>query len=232
MIDQFHKDFVRSEKMLKTIQADLVQRDELFQLQQPTVKVDAVIRQNMKTLGGDLTSLGVLVEQYERDPSNYNITSREADRRRKQVQDLKNAYNEVSERFTKAMYTTSQSNSQRFKGSNPEKKFGEAFDVENMSNQQLLHTEKDMLNDQDKHVDGLLLTVGAIKTGQVNINQELKYQNEDLLPKLERGVDKNIKQTKRADGRLVELLKTADNCRLYIIITIEIVILVLLLTAF
>jgi len=230
MIDQFHKDFVRCEKNLKTIQSDLVAREERVQQQQSTVKTDSAIGASIKTLNGDVASLSALVEQYEKDPSLYNITSREAERRRKQVQDLKNASNEVSDKFSKTVYNSAQNT--RYKGSQPEKKFVEAFDVENMSNQQLMQTEKDMISEQDKHIDGLAITVGAVKTGQLHINQELKYQNEDLLPKLDRGVDKNIKQTKRADGRLIELLRTADNCRLYIIIAIEILVLVFLLMAF
>jgi len=120
MIDQFHKDFVRCEKNLKTIQSDLVAREERVQQQQSTVKTDSAIGASIKTLNGDVASLNALVEQYEKDPSLYNITSREAERRRKQVQDLKNASNEVSEKFSKSVYNSAQHT--RYKGSQPEKK--------------------------------------------------------------------------------------------------------------
>ena len=116
-----------------------------------------------------------------------------------------------------------------------------------MSSQQLFQTEKDLLNSikrliinklnnfisaQNRHVDDLLVAVGGIKTGQENINKELRYQNEELLPRLEVGVDRNLKHAKRADGKIVELLKKADNCKLYMIIAVEVLILVFLILAF
>jgi len=100
-----------------------------------------------------------------------------------------------------------------------------------MSSQQLMQTETDLLNSQNRHVDDLLITVGAIKNGQQNINKELKYQNEELLPRLDNGIDRNLKQVKRADGKIVDLLKKADNCKLYMIIAAEIFILVFLIVA-
>jgi len=163
------------------------------------------------------------------------LTQREVERRRKQVQDIRNNFNELTEKVSKNLQnssTTSANNANRFKGSQPDKKFIEAFDVENMSSQQLLQSEKDLLNSQDRHVDDLMITVGGIKQGQENINKELKYQNEDILLRLDGGLDKNLKQAKRADGKLVDLLKKADNCKLYLIIASEILFLVFLLMVF
>ena len=65
-----------------------------------------------------------------------------------------------------------------------------------------------------------------IKDGQIRMKDELKYHNEELLPDIERGVDKNQNKVNKSNNAVLKLLESKSNCSLYTIIAAEVVLLV------
>eukprot|EP01017_Pseudomicrothorax_dubius_P001091 TRINITY_DN0_c3479_g1_i1.p1 TRINITY_DN0_c3479_g1~~TRINITY_DN0_c3479_g1_i1.p1 ORF type:complete len:129 (+),score=41.07 TRINITY_DN0_c3479_g1_i1:1-387(+) len=107
-------------------------------------------------------------------------------------------------------------------------KFQEQYDVQNMSNQQLIGTTKDLIKKQDQHIDTLAGTVSNLKGIGRNIGEELDLHNK-LLTDLDAGVDKNTQKMEKTQGRLQDFMKKTNTNCLYIIILVEVLILILLL---
>mgnify|MGYP002621125144 FL=1 len=61
-----------------------------------------------------------------------------------------------------------------------------------------------------------------IKKGQLAMNEELKYQNEKLLPEIDTAFDKNKNKMEQANSRVVKLIQTSSTWSMYLIIILEI----------
>ena len=79
-----------------------------------------------------------------------------------------------------------------------------------------------MLTEQDEQIDILTGVVGNIQKGQEAMRDELTYQNEELLPQLEKGIDQSTTRMIKVNKNLAKLLKSSSNCCLYIIILAKI----------
>ena len=76
-------------------------------------------------------------------------------------------------------------------------------------------------------IDDIGDTVGLIKDGQIKMRDELKYQNEKLLPDIDKGIDKNMNKTQKSNAAVMKLLNSRSNFSLYMIIAAEVVLLIL-----
>lgn len=81
-----------------------------------------------------------------------------------------------------------------------------------------------MLKDQDKHLDEIGGIVKNIKYDNENMGDELTYQNK-LLGKLGTDMDRTHNKMVKVDSKLKELIANSNQCTLWIIIIIEIVLL-------
>lgn len=105
---------------------------------------------------------------------------------------------------------------------------GEYGDTRGLGNRQVLDKQKQMLKDQDKHLDELGGIVSNIKYEGQNFDQEVTYQNK-MLDRVNNDIDRNQAKMLKVDNRLKNLIKQSNQCCLWCIIITEIVILVLLL---
>lgn len=81
--------------------------------------------------------------------------------------------------------------------------------------------------EQDEQIDIMTNTMVNIKNIGNNIRDETQLQNK-LLVDLDDETTKNERQMNRANGKLIDLMKQSSNCKLYIIIIIELVVLIML----
>lgn len=103
---------------------------------------------------------------------------------------------------------------------------GEYEDTKGKTNRELLQKQKNMLKEQDKHLDELGGIVKNIHYENENFGQEVGYQNK-LLTKLGTDMDKTTNKMVKVDNRLKELVYSSKACCLWIIIIIEIIVLIL-----
>eukprot|EP01017_Pseudomicrothorax_dubius_P038302 TRINITY_DN5715_c0_g2_i1.p1 TRINITY_DN5715_c0_g2~~TRINITY_DN5715_c0_g2_i1.p1 ORF type:complete len:196 (-),score=52.50 TRINITY_DN5715_c0_g2_i1:185-772(-) len=187
-----------------------------------TARIDATIRGSLKQLTGDIDGLFNTISTFESNPESYNLTAKEVERRRNLVSNLKNSVDAARAKF--------ENHSKAGAGGEDltRAKFQEQYDVQNMSNQQLIGTTKDLIKKQDQHIDTLAGTVSNLKGIGRNIGEELDLHNK-LLTDLDAGVDKNTQKMEKTQGRLQDFMKKTNTNCLYIIILVEVLILILLL---
>ena len=86
---------------------------------------------------------------------------------------------------------------------------GEYADTKQLNNKQILKKQKDMLKDQDKHLDEIGGIVKNIKYDGENMGQELKYQN-NMLGKLGTDMDRTHNKMVKVDNKLKELIAKSN----------------------
>lgn len=108
---------------------------------------------------------------------------------------------------------------------------GEFAGTQGLSSKQVLQKQKDMLRDQDNHLDEIGGIVSNLRYENQNFNQEVTHQNK-MLEKINNDIDRNQAKMVKVDTRLKNLIKSSNQCCLWCVIISEIVVLVLLLTVF
>ena len=86
---------------------------------------------------------------------------------------------------------------------------GEYEDTRNLNNKQILKKQKDMLKDQDKHLDEIGGIVKNIKYDNENFNEEITHQNK-MLTKLGTDMDRTHNKMVKVDNKLKELIAKSN----------------------
>lgn len=104
---------------------------------------------------------------------------------------------------------------------------GEYEDTRGKDNRQVLQQQKQMIRNQDDHLDEIAGIVTNIKYENQNFAQEVTYQNK-MLTDLNSQVDRTHQKMVKVDNKLKELIAKSNQWCLWVIIIIELVILILL----
>eukprot|EP01016_Furgasonia_blochmanni_P047280 TRINITY_DN6933_c0_g1_i11.p1 TRINITY_DN6933_c0_g1~~TRINITY_DN6933_c0_g1_i11.p1 ORF type:complete len:266 (-),score=36.60 TRINITY_DN6933_c0_g1_i11:227-1024(-) len=191
------------------------------------LQIDALLRGQLQDFNSEIDGLMQRIGNYERAPGQYNLTQAEIERRRNMVTPLKSSLDELQKKATVRnqkqntnLFDENKVNSQRF---------NEVVDTKNMSNQEMLSMQNNMMKDQDDQLDVLLGTVGNIKKIGKNINEELDVHHK-LLDDLDDGVSRNINKMEKTQGKLQDFMQKSSNCCLYSIILGELLLLVFLIS--
>mmetsp|Transcript_27171 Transcript_27171/g.31339 ORF Transcript_27171/g.31339 Transcript_27171/m.31339 type:complete len:230 (+) Transcript_27171:12-701(+) len=222
--DLFFRDLEKAQRLTKTIQGDVRERETFLRNQQSTARIDGTLRGQLKQLNLEIEGLLRHIDSYEKNINSFSITQKEIDRRRKMALDVQNTYRDLEKKAQMTSYNLQQ---QGNPFNQEQKKFVEVHDTSNMSNEQMMQIQNKMIKDQDEQIDIMTNTMKNIKNIGTNIRDETKLQNK-LLNDLDNETDKNQRQMNRANVKLVDLMKQSSNCKLYVIIAIELAILVLL----
>jgi uncharacterized coiled-coil protein SlyX len=104
---------------------------------------------------------------------------------------------------------------------------GEYEDTRGKDSRQLLTQQKQMIRKQDEHLDEIAGIVTNIKYENQNFAQEVTYQNK-MLGDLNSQVDRTHQKMVKVDSKLKELIAKSNQCCLWAIIIVELVVLILL----
>ena len=225
MSDNYAKDNERAQKIAKGIDSDLKDREEAIAKKLSTAKLEAGIKASFRQLSSDIDVITRSFESYENNPSAYNLTTREIEKRRKLLTDIKAFHEQLKERFNVVIIPEGNV----FSSSANRGGFDKDYDVNNLTTKDLVQVQKNMISEQDEQIEILTGVVGNIHRGQEVMRDELTYQNEELLPQLEKGIDQNTSKMIKVNKTLAKLLKSSSNCCLYIIILFQIACLFILI---
>lgn len=105
---------------------------------------------------------------------------------------------------------------------------GEYEGTRGKDNRQVLQHQKNLIRNQDEHLDQIAGIVQNIKYENQNFGQEVTYQNK-MLTDLNTQVDRTHQKMVKVDNKLKELIAKSNQCCLWVIVIVEIVVLILLL---
>ena len=222
--DNFLNDLNTASKQIKSINNDLKIREEKAQNNQSVVKDNQAIQQQLTKLQTLIDSLEGKIRSYQNGDA--SIPSGEIDRRRQNVNNLKNKVFEMNQQFRSARGFLEKDHV--FKPSN-QQKYSDNLDRDTATVTQLQSDRHDLERQFNDRIEGLSDATKTLKNDQVQMSDELGFQNEVLLPRIEAGVDNNHIKFTKANRKLAQILKKGSDCKLWLCIIIELVILVLLL---
>jgi len=222
MFDAFDKEFENSQKLSKAIRDDLKTRADMIQRKQSTIKLDAAIRSQLRQLNSEIETYHHALDICMNNPSDYNLTTREVERRSKIVEELTNLYQFLHQRISPT--STDTTLPPRISSS-----YTQEYDIENMTTKDMQLTQKSMMHDQDHHIESLSVVIGTIKKGQMDMTDELRYQNTHLLPKLQDGIERNTDKMVKVNKKLMALLKSKSTGSLYCWLILQGIIFLLLI---
>ena len=106
-----------------------------------------------------------------------------------------------------------------FKPTNAQK-YSDNIDREVVTVAQLQTDRNDLERQFNDRIEGLGDATKTLKNDQVIMSDELSYQNEILLPKIEAAVDDNHLKFGRVNNKLARILKKGSDWKLWICIFI------------
>ena len=220
MNDNYIKDSERAQKTAKVIESDLKSREEAILKKAFIGKLEAGIKNSFRQLSTDIDLLTRTFDSYENNPTAYNLTSREIEKRKKLLTDIKASYEQLNERFNSV--TIPEGNAITSTSARGGGGFEKDYSINDLTTKDMVQVQKNLINEQDEQIEILTGVVGNIQKGQEAMRDELTYQNEELLPQLEKGIDQNTAKMIKVNKVLAKLLKSSSNCCLYIIILLQI----------
>jgi len=221
--DSFHTEYAAASKLIKSITNDLKVREDKIRQGQNVVRDNQAITQQLNKLKTQIDSLNSVILAYQNGQS--NIPPGEIDRRRKKVNELSNTHFEYNEKFRSAMGLVNPNHV--FKPSN-EKKYTDNIDRNTVTVTQLQKDKSDLEVNFNRKLEELGDATKTLKNDQMQMGDELEYQNGVLLPKIEAGVDDNTLKFIKNNKKLVKILKKGSDCKLWVFIIIELILLVYL----
>ena len=235
IVDTFKQDYEKCLRQSQNLKRDLKNRGDILLKNQSTVKVEAIIKVEIKTFSTDLQSLDELFQILAENPSKFSLMRGDLDQRKRLLQQLQNDNNNfirLSNNFQRSYSIDSTSSSMTNNNFNTtsDKKLGfsDSYDLENMTTRDIILTHKVMLNHQEEQVGELINVVEKIKFGQETMSMELDSQKRQLV-QLENGIDHNNMKFIKVNNKLLKLLKKSSNCKLYLMIILQMIILFLLI---
>ncbi|CAK79412.1 unnamed protein product (macronuclear) [Paramecium tetraurelia] len=220
MSDQFKNDIERIQKLIVSIKQDMNKREQKQKGGQQLTMIEGEIRGQLASLGNAFRKTLidrelVLIADVLKYQEN-NQMQKENEKRKNQIQELKNQRDLIKEQFNKSVADTKQEvamqNLQR-----------DDAKLAVMNNQELYKNQKDLQLQQDKLLDRTNDQADQLKQQGKQINLTLDEQNKQL-DKLNIDVDKTNQQMMTTNNKLVKLIAKSSNCGLLIFIVIEVVI--------
>ena len=224
--DGFLRDFEMAQKQAKMIANDLKMREDKIRQGLSVVRDNQSIQQQLNKLNGQIDSLNKIVVGYQ--DGETNIPPGEVDRRRKKLNELRNTYFDYNEKFKAAMGVLPANHT--FKPSNPST-YAANVNKDTVTVTQLQADKNDLENRFSQKVEELSDATKVLKNDQVQMADELAYQNDVLLPQIERDVDDNTLKFIKNNKKLVKILKKGSDWCLWIVIVLELALLIYLVVS-
>lgn len=224
--DQFYVETDAILKMIKGIDSDIKNRDDLLKKGQNISKQNQMIGQQLNKLESKLDGVNTILNENENSGS--GISNRELDNRRKKYGELRNQYADLKEKYTASGSNTIK---QKFVASSG-KKYQDQINENDLSVERLKKDRDDIQTSFDDNVKVISEKNAVLKNEQLKMRDELSYQNEELLPKVQKGTDKNYLKLRKGNKMLNKLGKRGSDCCLWTVLIIEIVLFVYLLVFF
>lgn len=101
-------------------------------------------------------------------------------------------------------------------------------DYSSMSENELIHHQKEMKKKQELELDALIEVAGKTKSQTIEIGHELSLHN-DLLDKTQENVDRTNERLENVNKRLERFLHTVDKCQTSCLLLIIIMLILLIL---
>ncbi|CAD8176489.1 unnamed protein product [Paramecium octaurelia] len=216
MSDQFKNDIERIQKLIVSIKQDMNKREQKQKGGQQITMIEGEIRGQLASLDRELVLIADVLKYQEN-----NQMQKENEKRKNQIQELKNQRDLIKEQFNKAVTETKQEvamqNLQR-----------DDAKLAAMNNQELYKNQKDLQLQQDKLLDRTNDQTDQLKQQGKQINLTIDEQNKQL-DKLNIEVDKTNQYMINTNNKLVKLIANSSNCGLIITIVVEVVIFAVLL---
>jgi len=221
--DNFANECEAITKLIKTIDSDIKTRDEQAKKGGNVTKTNQIIQQQINKLQNKLEALASSLSALEAKPN--GISMAEIDRKRKRLNELRNSAAELNDKCNnpggaggKPRFVSSQG-----------KKYQDTIDTNNVTVDQLKQDKNKIQESFDQKIDELQDATKQLKAEQGIMRDELKYQNEVLMPKIEGRIDDNLLKAKRNNRKLNKMLKKGSDCCLWFCLLVELAILVMLL---
>ncbi|CDW77210.1 syntaxin 8 [Stylonychia lemnae] len=236
-LDRFAEDYKKLETLERSIKENLKERLLLQKQGQSTGRVDYLLRSHSDNIKDDVKNFEKLIYLYQNEGHKYpELSEKEKQKRIQKIEELKERIEELN---TSVRLLLDGNNSQQFSANptmddnearplmNKRAEDGEYEDTRGKENRQILKQQKDMIKNQDEHLDQIAGIVQNIKYENQNFGQEVTYQNK-MLTDLNSQVDKTHQKMVKVDNKLKELIAKSNQWCLWVIIVVELVILILL----
>jgi len=220
--DPFTSEYDSAIKLARSIDNDLKSRDDTIKKGGNPSKLNQMVQQQLGKLQAKIDGLNAMVSEFESKPG--TISSSEADRRRKKVNELRNQYADLNDKLAAV---GNSSNKQKFVSSSG-KTYSGTIDANNISMQQLQTDKKNIQNSFDQKISELEDAAKSLRSEQQFMSAELQYQSK-LIDKIEDTTDKNYLKMRRNNRKLDRLLRKGSDCCLWFILIVELIVLVMLL---
>jgi len=225
------QEFIQShdevKKLIRILQDDLNNRENLIKGGQNPAKVNLVLQQQSTKVSNQIKSMFDAFSQEEKAQS---IPKSELDKRRKMLYDLQNSFDDVNQKVQNAKSPSKVGH--LFTPSNNNTSYKDYRDPNTVSIQVLKEDKQAFDVEFDKKVNQLSDATSTLKKGQIDMSDELTYQNELLLPKLENGMEENNIRLFKNNAKLSRILNKSSQCKLWLCLLIEFLALLLLLFIF
>lgn len=140
----------------------------------------------LSSLAEDLADLVASVQAIESNPSQFGISDHEASRRKRLVQEVGAEIQDMREEFNKNVPSTSAGGgggNNNSGGDMPDPDafaIGEGGDGNDAYNEFEQQQQMEIMQEQDRHLDGVFHTVGNLRRQADDMGRELEEQNEML----------------------------------------------------
>ncbi len=214
-------------KLIRVLQDDVNNRESLLKGGQNPAKVNLVLQQQNAKVSNQLKSM---FEVFSQEEKTGILPKPELDKRRKMLYDLQNSYDDVNRKIQNPKSPSKVGH--LFTPSNNNTSYKDYRDPNTVSIQVLKEDKQAFDVEFDKKVLQLSDATTTLRKGQIDMSDELTYQNELLLPKLEDGMEQNNIRLFKNNAKLSKILNKSSQCKLWLCLLIEFLGLLLLLFIF
>eukprot|EP00455_Lapot_gusevi_P021116 TRINITY_DN2220_c0_g1_i10.p1 TRINITY_DN2220_c0_g1~~TRINITY_DN2220_c0_g1_i10.p1 ORF type:complete len:237 (+),score=60.02 TRINITY_DN2220_c0_g1_i10:110-820(+) len=188
----------------REVEADLREKDRAKGGN--TAKLQRQIRQKMSQLTEDVDKLDRALSKMERKPMDYKIGEGEANRRRGILTQLKSTVKNLERQVTGG-----NSGPAYEEDSRKPRKYEETDRTRDVSNQQLLAQQQQVLEAQDRQLDDILHGVKRLNHLGQDINAELDLHH-NLLAEIDHGVDVTQAKIQANTKRVEQVEEQSGGC--------------------
>ena len=212
--DSYSRDINKIVTLENEIKDLMDEKKVLFDKKKSTNKIDHMLKGRVDTFRVELEKLHSTVNHASADPTKFNISQKEADKRVSKVEEyiekLQIIEAQISLSPGSAVSNINSSNASQDLEENLLGDDGEYMNTRGKNNKQVLNTQKDMLKKQDEHFDQLSAIAHNMTEDGKMIGEELDHQN-NMLDDLNRGMDKTNMKMIRVDGKLKKLIAESSQ---------------------
>ncbi|CAD8074856.1 unnamed protein product [Paramecium primaurelia] len=219
MNDQFKNDIERIQKLIVSIKSDMNRREQKQKSGQQITMIEGEIRGQLSNLDRELVLMVDVLKLQEN-----NQMEKENEKRKNDIQELKNQRDLIKEQFNKAVQDTKQEVAMQNLKRDDSK-------LAAMNNQELHKNQKDLQVQQDQLLDRTNDQADQLKQKGKQINLTIDEQNAQL-DQLNIDVEKTNKKMMKTNNKLVKLIAKSSNFGLLIVIGIELFVLVYIILWF